>query len=381
MGFSRAVFCISIFFFSAKAINANDTLTKVKRKPFSFKNFNDSIHYEKNGFFALPLIYYTPDTRWAYGAAGVYYFKLSPKDTSGVETRVSNIQFLADYTQNKQLDVWGQWNVFTRNENYLMKGEVRYRNFPDKFYGIGNNTLKEAEEKYEYSYLSFKSLFLKKIYPSVFIGFDYHFEKEYDFKLSPGGELIKQTITGYDGGVQSALGAVFVYDSRDNVINTYKGSLLELSSYFYSKRIGSTFNFTYYNLSYHKFWQIKPKHIIAVQGKGRLGFGDVPFLDLSFVGNDDLLRGYPKNRFKDKNFVGAQVEYRFPLIWRLGMVTFAGAGDVFNQSKELSMSALKYSIGAGLRFTVNRAERLNVRLDYGYGKEGGYFYFIVAEAF
>ena len=63
------------------------------------------------------------------------------------------------------------------------------------------------------------------------------------------------------------------------------------------------------------------------------------------------------------------------------MVTFVGAGDVFSDHKDLSTEAVKYSVGAGLRFVVNPAERLNIRIDYRYGKEGGYFYFVVAVSF
>lgn len=346
-----------------------------------FRSLSDTTEDVKKGIFIIPLLYYTPDTRWAAGAAGVYYFKLPAKKEFEHETRVSNVQFLADYTQNKQLDAWGQWNIFTRNENYLLKGEFRYRTFPDRFYGIGNNSPKSNEEIYEYSLVSFKSLFLKKVYPSLFLGFDYHYEKEYGFKYTPQGVLENGSITGYNGGVQSAIGLVGVFDSRDNVISAYKGSLLEVSSYFYRKPIGSTFNFTYLNVLYQKYWKIKSKQVLALQAKARYGFGDVPFLDLSAVGNDDLLRGYPKNRFKDVNFIGGQVEYRFPLFWRLGMVTFAGAGDVFKTHSDLSINKIKYSVGTGLRFIVNPVERLNIRIDYGYGREGGYYYFIVAESF
>lgn len=352
-----------------------------KKQFLGFHALSDTVDTEKKGAFILPLLYYTPDTRWAVGGAGVYYFKLGAKTETEHETRMSNVQFLSDYTQNKQLDVWGQWNVFTHNENYLFKGELRYRNFPDRFYGIGNRSLKSAEEKYEYSLFSFKTLALKKVYPALFLGMDYHFEKEYGFSYAPLGILQSKTITGYNGGIQSAIGLVGIYDSRDNVINTYKGCILELSSYFYAKELGSTFGFTYLNGIYQKFWQVKRRHIIAIQARARYGFGQVPFLDMSNVGNDDMLRGYPKNRFRDVNFLGAQVEYRFPLFWRLGMVTFAGAGDVFNSHYDLGMNELKYSIGAGLRFVVNPAERLNIRIDYGYGREGGYFYFVVAEAF
>jgi hypothetical protein len=62
-------------------------------------------------------------------------------------------------------------------------------------------------------------------------------------------------------------------------------------------------------------------------------------------------------------------------------VAFAGVGDVFEDTRDLSWNTAKYSVGTGLRFLVNPAERLNVRVDYGRGREGGYFYFIVSEAF
>jgi outer membrane protein assembly factor BamA len=351
------------------------------KKFMGFHSLDDTISTERTGVFVLPLIYYTPDTRWAFGAAGVYYFKIVPKKEDEHETRMSVVQFLADYTQNKQLDVWSQWNIFTRNENYLLKGELRYRNFPDRFYGLGNETKKENEERYEYSLVSFKNLLLKKLRPGLFLGFDYNCEIEYGFKYTPGGVLESGTVPGYNGAIGSALGLVGVYDTRDNVINAYKGKLIEVSSYFYNRFIGATFNFVNLNGIYQQYWQLRKKHILAVQSKLRFAFGDAPFLDMSTLGNDDILRGYAKNRFRDRHFWGAQAEYRFPLFWRFGAVVFGGVGDVFSDHKDLAFSSVKYSFGGGLRFVINPAERLNIRFDYGYGREGGHFYFVVAESF
>ncbi|MBC7864418.1 MAG: BamA/TamA family outer membrane protein, partial [Bacteroidia bacterium] len=174
---------------------------------------------------------------------------------------------------------------------------------------------------------------------------------------------------------------VAVYDNRDNIINAYKGKLIELSSYFYHHYIGASFNFVNLNAIHQQYWQVRKKHIIAIQSKLRFSFGDAPFLDMSTLGNDDILRGYAKNRFRDRHFWGTQVEYRFPLFWRFGGVAFAGAGDVFKDRKDFGLSSVKYSVGGGIRFVINPAERLNLRLDYGYGREGGHFYFVVAESF
>jgi outer membrane protein assembly factor BamA len=370
---------ILLLCFSAQVLCAQEE----KRKFFGFSRLDDTVATDKSGFFILPLLYYTPDTRWAAGAAGVYYFKIPPKYEYEEETRISYVQFLADYTQNRQLDVWGQWKIFTRNENFLLEGEMRYRDFPDRFYGIGNQSLKSNSEKYEYNYISLKSLMLKRVSRKydLFAGIDYQFEYEYGFTYTPGGTLEQGTITGFKGGTGSAIGLVAIYDSRDNLINAYSGQLMELSSYFFTPVLGSTFSYWNINATYQKYWQVKRKHILAVQAKGRHAEGEVPFLDMPTLGNDDILRGYPKNRFRDKNFVAAQVEYRFPVWWRFGLVGFAGAGDVFAKPSDVSLRTLKYSVGAGVRFVVNPAERLNIRLDYGHGREGGYFYFVVAESF
>lgn len=346
-----------------------------------FAPLSDTISKDKSGVFVLPLLYYTPDTRWAAGAAGVYYFKVKPSINKDAHPRVSYIQFLADYTQNKQLDTWASWHVFTRDENFLLKGDFRFRDFPDRFYGLGNNSQLAQKEQYSYQLFVLKSLQLKKIKPGFFVGFDYELEYEYNFKYTDNGLLGNGSITGYNGGVGSALGLVSILDTRDNIINPYKGRYAEFSTYFFSPLLKSTFAFQTVNASYQQYWQLKPKHILAWQTKARLSFGEVPFLDMSTLGNDDILRGYPKNRFRDHHFLATQVEYRFPLFWRFGGVAFAGAGDVFGPHSVLSLNNLKYSIGTGLRFVVDPAERLNIRLDYGYGREGGYFYFVVGEAF
>jgi len=362
-----------------------DTIPEKPRKSFwsyfGITPLDDTLSIHKNGLFVTPLLYYSPDTRWGLGGAGAYVFHLNDKKDKTDFTRASYIRFLADYTMNRQTDVWTDWSIFTRKERFYFKGEFRFRNFPDKFYGIGNNTVQSNEEKYSYNLFSFKFLALKKIYEKFFVGFDYHFESEFGFKLTEGGVLETGSITGYNGGIGSAFGFVSIYDTRDNVLNSYTGQFAEFSSYFHNRVFGSTFSFFVMQGEFNKYWQIRPKHIIAWQTKTRFTFGDVPFLDMSMAGNEDILRGYPKNRFRDNHFIGTQVEYRFPLFWRFGMTTFAGVGDVFSRPQDLTWRTTKYTVGLGLRFLVNTAERINIRVDYGYGAQGGYFYFSVAEAF
>ena len=99
------------------------------------------------------------------------------------------------------------------------------------------------------------------------------------------------------------------------------------------------------------------------------------------VGGDDMIRGYASNRFRDNHFLGAQIEYRFPLWWRFGMVVFTGVGDVYHTPSDIKLNTLKYTTGAGIRLAINTKERLNVRFDYGFGRKSNAFYIMLTEAF
>lgn len=343
---------------------------------------DDTISTEHNGFIFMPVMFFSPDTRLGLGAAGAYVFHIKDnKDDIGVSSRTSFIRFSGAYTINKQTDIVSEWGVFTRSERFFHKGDMRFRIFPDRFFGIGNDSQQADMEIFEYKLFNVRSSSLKKIRPNLFMGITFHINKQFGFKHSPSGILGGGSITGYNGGVNSGLGGSLIYDTRDNVLNSYKGMFLEVSSLFYRTYFGSNFNFQVVQLEFCKYWKIKPKHIIAWQTRSRFSFGEVPFLEMSMVGNDDILRGYPRNRFRDTHNLLSQVEYRFPLFWRFGMTTFVGMGDVFERPQDLSWRNTKYTVGAGLRFLVNSAERINIRIDYGYGSEGGFVYINVAEAF
>ncbi|HAD12184.1 MAG TPA: hypothetical protein DCF33_07065, partial [Saprospirales bacterium] len=58
----------------------------------------------------FPAISYSPETKLTLGAIGIYYLDLRKGDRN---TPLSNIDFLAVYTLNKQILLESRWEVFT----------------------------------------------------------------------------------------------------------------------------------------------------------------------------------------------------------------------------------------------------------------------------
>ncbi|WP_242927407.1 BamA/TamA family outer membrane protein [Pontibacter vulgaris] len=337
------------------------------------------------GFIPIPIVYYTPDTRLGLGAGVIGFFKL-PSHTDTTYTRLSVTRLLLDYTLNKQTDQLLDWNIFTRDERYLLRGELRHRVYADRFYGIGNNTPEINEEKYKYNYASFRFGALKNIGKQAFIGPDVQITNYYNVKLDSidkerDSQLRNLSIPGSEGGLNSGLGLVFLIDSRDNVAYASSGMYLEASVYRYSTAFGSDFSYNNINFDFRKYFQLKPDHILAFNTSMMLTNGEVPVMRLAQAGGDRMLRGYAKNRFLENNFAGAQAEYRLPLAGSFGMVAFAGIGDVFGKPADVSFSTLKYSLGSGLRYALDKKQKMNARLDVGYGREGINFYVVIGESF
>jgi hypothetical protein len=103
---------------------------------------------------------------------------------------------------------------------------------------------------------------------------------------------------------------------------------------------------------------------------------------MGLLGGDAIMRGYYLGRYRDRNLVCCQVEYRVvPVVWRLGVVGFLGFGDVADRIKNLRFGDFKYSYGFGLRYIFNREQKFNMRLDFGFGKGTSGIYITGSEAF
>ena len=177
----------------------------------------------------------------------------------------------------------------------------------------------------------------------------------------------------------SALAPRIQYDTRDNQFYPTQGTLVDFESAFFSEAFGSDFEFQTYSLSCNQYLGLGEQLVLAFRGHGRYAAGDAPFFALSSFGSGSDLRGYTPGRYRDRVLLAGQVEVRWRIFKRLGVVAFAGLGSVAP-----AVDAFKVVLpsgGCGVRYVLGSKNNVSLRFDAAWGRQDHAFYLGIGEAF
>ncbi len=324
----------------------------------------------------LPVIYYLPETSFAFGAAGVATFRFSNQ-----QKRASVIQFAGLYTLKRQLILSSSFDFFAKGEDWRFIGELSYYNYFYNFYGIGKETKKENFERFKLSYPRFRVGAYKKVKEELKVGLLYQFEGITSVGYEKGGLIDKSDYVGKEGGIISNLGFGVLYDNRDNIISAREGSFVEFQYHKSNKIFLSAFN--YHRLSADYRYYMTPFSNITFAANVYAGhmYGTVPFYDMFAIGSDSHARGTSDRRFKDKTVMLAQLEARIPIHTRVRLNAFVSTASVGNGIVSTFKNRYTKSYGLGLRYILNKKDLSMLRVDLARDREGFNFYFTAGEAF
>ncbi len=320
-------------------------------------------------FLALPAIGYAQETGFAFGAASLYSFytdKADPLSRSSVLTGTAILTTKKQSDFHFKADIWGAGNKC----HYI--GEVRYKNFPLYFYGIGNNTLQADEED-----LVIQKKFRlnadieKKTSRISYTGLDISFENYRFEDKEPGGIFSANSlINGRDGGKALFIGVSQIADSRNSNTYTTRGTYLKLNYAYAPNLFGNdSFEGSFTKLDLRTFKSFNNTTVAGIHANYQTVQGNnTPFYLLPQLGNDQLMRGYYGGRYRDQNLLALQTELRYRFNPRLGIVGFLGGGMVYS-SGTFNLTHIKPSYGGGFRYFFDIERGLSLRVDYGFGEK------------
>ena len=164
-----------------------------------------------------------------------------------------------------------------------------------------------------------------------------------------------------------------VYDSRDNVYDPHEGKRIGYSVE-WAGGLGGDFDFTKWTADWRYYYRAGGENVWALNLGAGYASGSMPLSQRFTMGGSDTLRGYEDDQFRGNSMLKATLEYRFPIVKKVQGVLFTDNGYAWDKRHEdaFDMGLIKSSYGVGLRINSPLGP---VKLDYGYGEDGGKFHF------
>lgn len=376
------------------ACNVQDTTTTVRGDSIAAA---DSAH-TRHGFVARLIEYFAksdkpdPDKRIDFGIIGGPHFASDTgaglglvasatysTDRSDSTLERSNASLYSDMTSKGFLMIGLRGNNFFPHNRVRMDYRLYVYTFPSYLWGFGYDQSDTDANKSKYSRTKFEVMtrLLYRLDRHSYVGPIVRYQYVHAYKLK---DIAPQLLTGMPMTVSDlGVGLSYTLDSRDFMLNASRGWFVQIDLTSNPHFLGN--KNTYYTAeaqiaTYRQAWR---GAIIAGELHTRQSTGRVPWPMLAEVGSSNRMRGYYEGRYRDKNVIEAQVELRQHIWHRNGIALWLGAAEVFDEYQNMRFKHILPNAGVGYRWQFKKG--VNVRLDYGFSRNGGGFIFNINEAF
>lgn len=343
--------------------------------------FFDTMPKSRPQFLAYPIAAYSPETNLELGVSSLYV-RYAKGDTNN---RLSEVNGLAFYTLENQFGGIIEHAIYSDKNKWFFLGKLKFQSFPLTFYGIGAEAPNIKLSKVEAFQFQLKERVLRNLHGNFYGGLEFDLQHLGNVRFNDyDTSVYYEKPLGHEGSTNLGLGAGVLYDNRHNVLNVRHGFFSELAFLYYGKQFGGKHEFSSVFADIRWFHPIRKRNVLALHTVGQFSLGKPPFNQLSLLGGESIMRGYYLGRFRDRNLLATQVEYRmlpFSFTKRWGATIFAGTGFVYNTLTSIESNHFLLAGGAGLRFLLFRKKDVWVRLDVAFTKEGQGVYIYIGEAF
>ena len=345
---------------------------------------------KKLNFALFPAIGYTLQTKLAAIIASNVAFYTYPGDSL---SKLSTITSSIAYTQNNQIVLPIQNNIWTKGDKYNITGDWRISKYPQATYGLGGNSSIDNEDLIHYSFARVYQTVLRKVSNNFYAGLGYNLDYHWgihedgfdDGKVSDFAKYGPATKT-----VSSGVSLNLLYDGRENSINPSSGTYANIVLRNNYKFLGSDDNWQSLLVDVRKYIRF-PGHsnnILAFWTYDWLTLsGNPPYLDLPSTAWDtytNVGRGYIQGRFRSRLLLYLESEYRYGITRNglLGGVVFINGQSLSEWPGDYQFKYIQPAAGFGLRVKLNKTSKTNIDIDYGFGAQGSNGLFInIAEVF
>lgn len=319
----------------------------------------------------LPVFSSQPETGLQFGLAGVWEQNTEP------DALALNVFALGSTERQFRANVQLQTQGWLARRQDRLQWSLIWRDFPDVFYGY--------QAEYRHTGLSFSEhsiggsvrwlVPLNNVWETG-VGLRY---LRSDVRFNESDPVLLDGVAGVEGSSLWGLTGVLQRDTRNSVDWPSRGTLimLELNAAYTDQHtwpLGSMMAVTH-------FRALHPQLIWASGLQLQAATAQTPFLIMPELSGTQWLRGVRSGQYRHQTTVAAQSELRAEVSPRWAVVGFTHIAQVGIKPQAWFDSNWQWGGGTGVRFSVSRERRLNLRLDYGVVNGRGGAVFSFGEAF
>lgn len=339
--------------------------------------FNDANKNKKNKKFDFSIIggpHYDSDTKVGLGLVAAGLYRVSRADSL---LPPSNVSLYSDVSSV------GFWLLGVRGTNIAKSDRYRvdyttyFFSFPSGYWGMGYDVCDDISNatRLKRWQARVQAAFLVRLAKGLYIG------PMAAFELINGRDIDSpEPFEGQDFTTQSyGVGLSAQLDTRDNLTAPHRGLYVRLQQISRPRGLWNHYAFTTTDLQADVYTRPWPGCVLGIDARAQFNYGDPPWGMMAKLGGTNIMRGYYEGRYRDKHSLQAQAELRQHVWKRNGLVAWIGYGTVFGR-EAFQWRHMLPSWGFGYRWEFKKD--VNVRLDYGFGKDdNSVFMFGINEAF
>lgn len=342
-----------------------------------FRDSNKQKPNKKIDFGFIPGPNYSATTGLGLGLLGTATYSADHTDPTLPR---SNASVYSNMTTAGFFMVGLRGNHIFPHESFQLDYKVNLSTFSTSYWGMGyaNADNDDNETDYRRNRINAMARFMMKLAPNTYIG---PFVNYRVTQASDVNEDFSYLWQGQDKTIHTyTAGLSFTYDSRDFMLNASKGVFVQIDQTFTPRCFGNgKYNFSTTEATFATYGKLWKGAILAGELHGQFNYGHIPWSQLATVGSNDRMRGYYEGRYNDKNVIEGQVELRQHIKGRNGVVAWVALANAFPNFKNIAWRYTLPNAGVGYRWEFKK--RINIRVDYGFTRNGGGFIFNINEAF
>lgn len=348
-----------------------------KKVLYYFRESNKQKPNKKIDFGFVPGPNYSSTTGLGLGFLGTATYST---DRSDPTLQRSNASIYSNMTTKGFFMVGLRGNHIFPHEKFQLDYKINLSTFSNEYWGIGYVNADNDDNKTDYrrNRINAMARFMIKLAPKTFIGPFVNYRVVQARNIKDEYAYLWQgqskTARAYTAGVS------FTYDSRDFMLNASRGVFIQIDQTFTPRCFGNgDYNFSSTEATFATYGKLWKGAILAGELHGLFNYGHTPWAFMAEVGTNDRMRGYYAGRYNDKNLIEGQIELRQHIKGRSGVVAWVALANAFADFDHIAWRRTLPNAGVGYRWEFKK--RINIRIDYGFTRNGGGLIFNINEAF